>query len=421
MTDHYYSNLLIAVFVIGYLFIALEHILRVNKAATVLLIAVLCWILNFMQAFPHYQGVMLQMNEHLADITQVIVFLLGAMTIVELIDRHQGFRFITGFIRTNDKRILLWEISLITFFVSSVLDNLTTSIIMVTVLRGFIKDKKERMIFASMVVIAANAGGAWTPIGDVTTTMLWIGDRISSGKVMSQLFLPSIISMLVPLAFFSSTVKGIISSEGQSEKDQQILYGAKRVLGLGIGALLMVPVLRACTGLPPYLGILLGLGFMWVLTDRIHQQRHFLRVPYVLTKIDISSVLFFLGILLAVAALESAGILAWVTLGMERYIGNKYVIVSTLGVISAIIDNVPLTAAVMGMYPLNTYPLDSKIWEMTAYCVGTGGSLLIIGSAAGVVVMGMEQIGFGWYLKRVSLPACVGYFLGILVFLLFYH
>ena len=416
-----FNGLIIFVFVTGYLAITLEHKTGVNKTAAALLTAVVCWTLNFMRAFPHDAAVMLHMNEHLADIAQIMVFLLGAMTIVELVDSHKGFNIITDFIRTDSKRVLLWLISFATFFISSVLDNLTTSIIMVTLLRRFLDDQKERMIFASMIIIAANAGGAWTPIGDVTTTMLWIGERITSGKIMTQLFLPSLISMIVPLGLFSFSVKGSLPGTTRKSENNSMAYGAKRIFSMGVGALILVPILRASTGLPPYLGIMLGLGLMWVLTDLIHQERHFLRVPHILTRVDISSVLFFLGILLAVAALQTAGILGSLTLWMDQYIGSKDIIIFTMGVVSAIIDNVPLTAALMGMYDLSRYPVDSKLWEMTAYGVGTGGSMLIIGSAAGVVVMGMEKIRFSWYLRRVSFIAFIGYLAGLFYFLMMNH
>jgi Na+/H+ antiporter NhaD/arsenite permease-like protein len=416
-----FHGLIVFIFVIGYAAITLEHKTGVNKAASALLIAVMCWALNFMRAFPHDEAVMLHMNGHLADIAQIMVFLLGAMTIVALVDSHKGFNIITDFIRTDSKRVLLWLISLATFFISSVLDNLTTSIIMVTLLRRLLDDRNERMVFAGMIIIAANAGGAWTPIGDVTTTMLWIGGRVTSGKIMTQLLLPSLVSLIVPLALFSFSVKGSLPGTTRKLEDASMEYGAKRVFSMGVGALILVPVLRAFTGLPPYMGIMLGLGLMWVVTDLIHQERHFLRVPHILTKVDISSVLFFLGILLAVAALQAAGVLNRLTIWMDTYIGSKEIIVSTMGVVSAIIDNVPLTAALMGMYDLSRYPVDSKLWEMTAYCVGTGGSMLIIGSAAGVVVMGMEKISFSWYLKRISFPALVGYLAGVFTFLIFYR
>lgn len=415
------SILMIVIFILGYLSIVLEHTTGVNKAAPALFLGVACWALNLMRVFPKDELMLAGLDGHLHEISQVILFILGAMTIVELIDAYQGFKVINHFIRTNNKRKLLWTMTFITFFMSSVLDNLTTSIIMVTLLRRLVVDKKERMIFAGMVIIAANAGGAWTPIGDVTTTMLWIHGRVSSGKIMQEVFLPSLISVLVPLIFLTlSSIKGTVLVPERHE-DTAPVRGARRVLFLGIGALVSVPVLRAYTGLPPYMGIMLGLSVMWVLTDMIQQERHFLRVPHVLTRIDISSVLFFLGILLAVAALQTAGVLEELALRMNSCLKNQDLIVAVMGLMSAVIDNVPLTAAMMGMYPVEQFPIDSKIWEMTAYCAGTGGSILIIGSAAGVVVMGMEKIRFTWYLKNVGLPAFLGYLAGILSFLVLYN
>ncbi len=418
---------LIIIFIAGYIAIAFEHKIKVNKTATALLIAVFCWaliaVLECFRCGPsQYIDVVLQnLNRHLHDISQIIIFLMGAMTIVELIDSHGGFKIITDFIRTKDKRKLLWVISVFTFFLSSVLDNLTTSIVMVSLLRRLIPDRDDRMIFASMVIIAANAGGAWSPIGDVTTTMLWIGGQVTSGKLMKLLIIPSLVSLLVPLLYFSFSMKPGIYPDSSRSTDSPMQYGAKRIFFLGIGSLIFVPVFRAATNLPPFMGILLGLGIMWVLTDLIHQKRDHLKVPSILTRIDFSSILFFLGILLAVAALETAGILESLALRMDHYFNNKDIIVTVLGLLSAIIDNVPLTAAAIGMYPLSSIPTDSKLWEMISYSVGTGGSLLIIGSAAGVVVMGMEKINFVWYLRKISFPALIGYFMGILSFLIIYR
>ena len=413
--------LMVLIFAIGYIAISLENKIKVNKAAIALLVAVFCWVFNFIEHFPPNEASLHRLTEHLGEISEVIFFLMGAMTIVELIDSHGGFKIITDFIRTKDKRKLLWVISIITFFLSSVLDNLTTSIVMVSLLRRLIPDRDDRMIFAGMVIIAANAGGAWSPIGDVTTTMLWIGGQVTTGKLMEFLIIPSLVSLFVPLLYFSLSIKQGAYPDSSHNTDSPAQHGAKRVFFLGIGSLIFVPVFRAVTNLPPFMGVLLGLGIMWVLTDLIHQKRDHLKVPSILTRIDFSSVLFFLGILLAVAALETAGILGSLALRMDHYFNNKDVIATVLGLLSAIIDNVPLTAATMGMYPLSSYPADSKLWEMIAYSVGTGGSILIIGSAAGVVVMGMEKISFGWYLKKVSLPVLIGYFLGIGSFLLIYR
>lgn len=412
---------IIIIFILGYLTITLEHRLGINKASIALLMAVFCWALNFIKVFPQDDLMLASLHGHLGDVSQIIFFLIGAMTIVELVDSYRGFKLVQELIRSNDKRILLASVSFATFFISAVLDNLTTSIIMVMILRRLISDNKERLIFASMVVISANAGGAWTPIGDVTTTMLWIGERVSSSGIMRNLFLPSLVSMVVPLLVISSLyVKGKASYEPLPDEAVPA-RDAQKVMALGVGALVFVPVLKSLTGLPPYMGILLGLGLMWLFTDLINQERHFLRVPHILTKIDISSALFFLGILLAVNALETAGILNHLAQWLDSHTQDKDIIVIFMGIISSIIDNVPLTAVLMGMYDLGRYPMDSKLWEMTAYCVGTGGSMLIIGSAAGVVVMGMEKIRFSWYLRKVSFPALLGYAAGILVLLLFYR
>lgn len=414
--------LLITIFAVAYLIITLEERIRVNKAAIALLVAVFCWGFNFIENFPPDAASLHRLIEHLGEISQVIFFLMGAMTIVELIDSHGGFKIITDFIKTKDKRKLLWVISIFTFFLSAVLDNLTTSIVMVSLSRRLIPDRDDRMIFACMVIIAANAGGAWSPIGDVTTTMLWIGGQVTAGKLMKLLIIPSLISLFAPLLYFSFSIKPGAYPDSSHGTDSPAQHGAKRVFFLGVGSLIFVPIFRAVTNLPPFMGVFLGLGIMWVLTDLIHhQKRDHLKMPSILTRVDFSSILFFLGILLAVAALETAGILGSLALRMDNYFYNKDIIATVLGLLSAVIDNVPLTAATMGMYPLNSFPTDSKFWEMIAYSVGTGGSLLIIGSAAGVVVMGMEKISFGWYLKKISLPVLIGYFFGMGSFLLIYR
>jgi len=405
--------IMVFVFLAGYLAMILEHKISVNKSATALITAVVCWVLISVQNFPHVEAALGHLNGHLADISQVLIFLLGAMTIVELINVYDGFRFITNFIVTKDKRIFLWVISLITFFVSALLDNMTTSIIMILLLRRFIEDKKERLVFACMIVVAANAGGAWSPIGDVTTTMLWIDNRVSSFKLISTLFVPSVISAVVPLLIFSRSINKGETLPSVASLNKPSKPGSKRVLIIGIIALIFVPVLRDLTGLPPYMGMILGLGVMWMLTDLIHQERHYLKVPHVLAKIDISSVLFFLGILLVVSALETIGLLGQLAQWMDVHWRNKDAVLAGLGILSSIIDNVPLTASVMGMYDSTIYPIDSRIWEMAAYCLGTGGSLLIIGSVAGVVVMGMENIKFSTYFKKATFPVLIGYVSGL--------
>ena len=418
----------IAVFVIGYLAIALEHPIRVNKTASALLAGVFCWTLF---AFSGHSSVGEELSHHLSKIAEILFFLMGAMTIVELVDAYQGFRIITDRIQTKNPVKLLWLICWVTFFLSSILDNLTTSIVMVSLIRKLIPNKDMRMFFAGMIVIAANAGGAWTPIGDVTTTMLWIGGQISTVNIMKILFIPSVLCMLFPLLYLTFTLKGTLGEHTQENslpngENDATPKGSRTMLILGVSALIFVPVFKTVTHLPPYLGMLLGLGVLWVVSEMINPEadeaaRKPLSAAGALSRIDSSSVLFFLGILLAVGALESMHILQHFAAWLDTTVGSQSVIVTLIGLLSAIIDNVPLVAASMGMYSLETYPMDSFIWEYLAYCAGTGGSILIIGSAAGVAVMGMEKIDFIWYLKRVSLIASIGYFAGAFAYLIIYQ
>jgi Na+/H+ antiporter NhaD/arsenite permease-like protein len=366
-----------------------------------------------------------QLYEHFGQISAILFFLLGAMTIVELIDAHDGFDVITSKITTKDKRKLLWIISFVTFFLSAVLDNLTTTIVMVSLLRKLIPDKQTRMFYIGMVVIAANAGGAWTPIGDVTTTMLWIGGRITTANIMIKLILPSLACLVIPLTLVSFRIKGKIENILISENEQRnkaSSFEQKLILALGIGALVFVPIFKTVTNLPPFMGILYGLGVLWVATEIIHKNKNdedkeSYSVVQALRKADVPSVLFFLGILVAIAALESTHQLADLAVYMERMIGNINIIVISIGLLSAIIDNVPLVAATMGMYDLQTFPTDHYFWEFIAYCAGTGGSCLIIGSAAGVAAMGMEKIDFFWYVKKIAGLALLGYFAGAFVYM----
>ncbi|HCS19110.1 MAG TPA: sodium:proton antiporter [Bacteroidetes bacterium] len=474
------TYLLIAVFVIGYLAIAFEHPLKVNKTASALLTGVLMWTV-FMVAnealidvnwdsFKHFlyvehitevtevvktHFVTHELGHHLGGISEILFFLLGAMTIVELIDSHQGFKVITNRITTRDSRKLLWIISIITFFLSAALDNLTTSIVMVSLLRKLIHNKEQRKFFAGMVIIAANAGGAWSPIGDVTTTMLWIGGQITAGNIILTLILPSLVCLIIPLVYLSFKMKGEVERapyDNDAAKDVELVKGSKIMLIAGLGALLFVPIFKTITHLPPYMGMLLGLGVMWLISEIIHSDKdEEERKPYTavhaLSKIDTSSVLFFLGILVAIHALQSTYILTSVALWMDQAIGNLNVIAMAIGLLSSVVDNVPLVAASMGMYPLASasvnsevfnlamanpdmiehgmivvdgvkyYLADAKIWEFIAYTAGTGGSALIIGSAAGVAVMGMEKIDFIWYMKKISLLALLGFFAGALVYM----
>jgi Na+/H+ antiporter NhaD/arsenite permease-like protein len=417
-------TIILIVFILGYMAIALEHPIRLNKAASALITAVLCWTIYIVYA-PDAHIVNEQLSEHLGEIAGILFFLLGAMTIVELIDAHDGFEVITSRIKTTNKVKLLWLICLLAFFLSAVLDNLTTAIVMVSLIRKVISNKDTRLLFCGMVVIAANAGGAWSPIGDVTTTMLWIGGQITTVKLISSLILPSLACILAPLLLLSFRMKGAVEI-GDGEMNRSLAPARDRniVFISGILILLLVPVFKTFTHLPPFMGMLLGLGIMWVITEIIHhekdtQDKHFLSVLYALRKVDTPSILFFLGILLSVAALESIGALISVAGYLDQQVGNPVIIVAIIGVLSSIVDNVPLVAASMGMYSLQQYPADHFFWHFLAYCAGTGGSLLIIGSAAGVAAMGIEKIEFFWYLKRIAWLALIGYVSGIIIFLFF--
>ncbi|HRI77918.1 MAG TPA: sodium:proton antiporter NhaD [Cyclobacteriaceae bacterium] len=431
---------IVIVFIAGYLAIALEHPIKINKTASALLTGVSCWALlalsgeefqSHLVSLGLFEGghfssfITGQLSHHLSNISGILFFLMGAMTIVELIDAHEGFRFITDRITTKNIKVLMWIVSWITFFLSAILDNLTTSIVMVSLIRKIIPHRETRMLFASMIIIAANAGGAWSPIGDVTTTMLWIGGQISTFAIIKGLIGPSIVCLLAPLIVLTFTLKGNLQAAPITEnKISSDTDGGKIMLLVGFGALIFVPVYKSITHLPPYMGILLGLGILWVVSEYINPHAdEAVRKKYsaagALSRIDIPSVLFFMGILLAVGALEAMNTLHHFAEYMNQIMGDNRIIISVIGVLSAIVDNVPLVAASMGMYSLETYPADHMIWHYLAYCAGTGGSLLIIGSAAGVAVMGMEQIDFIWYCKKISLLAFIGYAAGCLFYLVF--
>lgn len=467
-------TLMVVVFVLGYTAIALEHPLKVDKAASALILSVIIWVvfltdisniltLGFSNAWSAFQegtgmaefkhihpeaGLLEQMKyfavdnqivEHLGNISEILFFLLGAMTIVETVDQHQGFKLITDRIKTTNKVKLLWILSILTFFMSAMLDNLTTTIVMVALLRKLVADKHTRWFFASMIVIAANAGGAWSPIGDVTTIMLWIGQQITAGNIIVMVFVPSLFNMLFPLIIVSFMMKGDVEKPQLNDADTQNYTTPgeqKLLLIIGVGALLFVPVFKTITHLPPYMGMLFGLGVLWVFTEILHRKkpledRRKLTIVGILRRVDVPTIFFFLGILSAVAALESAGHLHLLSEYLDENVHNIYGINTAIGLLSAIVDNVPLTAGAMGMYPIMTNALvavssepgymvhfiqDGAFWELLAYCAGTGGSILIIGSAAGVAAMGLEKIDFIWYMKRISLLAMVGYFGGILIY-----
>ncbi len=428
--------IVIIVFIVGYLAIALEHPIKINKTASAILTGVLCWTIYAVSSHESIEHIGQQLNEHLGGISAILFFLMGAMTIVELVDAYQGFRFITDRIKTKNPIKLLWIICGVTFFLSAILDNLTTSIVMVSLVRKLVPGKTMRLTFVGMIVIAANAGGAWSPIGDVTTTMLWIGGQITTINIMKTLILPSIVCMIVPLLYLQFTLKGSLghselpqnesaSGHGHGHGNSDKIKGSKAMLFLGVGGLISVPIFKTVTHLPPYLGMLLALGVLWVVSELINPDMDEAeKRPYTaagaLTRIDVPSVLFFLGILLAVSALESMEILHHFASWLDTTLKDNRIIITLIGILSAIVDNVPLVAASMGMYSMETYPADHMIWEYLAYCAGTGGSILIIGSAAGVAVMGMEKVDFIWYLKRISLLAMLGYFAGAIVYLLIY-
>ncbi len=415
------NTIILIAFGIGYALIAFESQVKINKAAIALFTGVFIWS-TYILFNSGSEEVVQQLIEHIGSISQIIFFLLGAMTIVELIDSYNGFEVITKQIKTNDKRILLVILSFITFFLSSVLDNLTTTIVMVTLTRKLLNEKKDRLLFIGMIVIAANAGGAWTPIGDVTTTMLWIGGQITSVNIIHRLFFPSLLSMIVPLSIISFMVKGHFQRNINSNQQSIILNFEKNIVFFtGISALIFVPIFKSITHLPPFIGILFGLSVLWIVSELLNRNRvqeERITVTKALRKIDIPSILFFLGILIAVAALESTGLLSSLATHLTSSVGNLKIIAMSLGILSAIIDNVPLVAASMGMYDLQTFPTDHYFWELIAYCAGTGGSILIIGSAAGVAAMGIEKIDFFWYVKNISLVALIGYLSGAFLYIL---
>lgn len=416
---------MIIVFVLGYLCIALEHPLKLDKAASALLIGVLTWTIFIVFGENEVNEVNEMLSENLAETAQTLFFLFAAMTIVEIVDRHNGFKVITDKIHATNKVKLLWLIGILTFFMSAVLDNLTTTIVILSLLRKLIGDKETRWIFASVVVIAANAGGAWSPIGDVTTIMLWIGGQISALNIIKTIFIPSLISMVIPLTILSFTMKGELERPKASAEEVSVTTKGEQTgfLIFGISLLLFVPIFKTLTHLPPFMGMLLSLGILWIIAQfqtlmSRAKRRKLLDVGQCLKRVETSTIFFFLGILTAVGALGAAGQLSALSEWLRDITGgNIYIINSVIGILSSIIDNVPLVAASMGMYPIDPsvaeFASDGTFWQMLAYCAGTGGSILIIGSAAGVAAMGLEKIDFIWYLKHISWLALIGYFAGV--------
>lgn len=464
-------TLMTVVFVIGYILIAMEHKIGINKAATALILGMTLWVLYMFsgdsiisavnaESFRHFLAGNsdvanmplakqcakfvsdFQIVESLGEHVQIVLYLIGAMAIVELIDVHGGFMCVTERISTRSKRNLLWILSFITFFMSSILDNLTTAIVMTMLLRKMVSDRHERWIFAGMIIIAANSGGAWTPTGDVTTIMLWINENVTTSALITKLFLPSLLSMLVPLAIVSLMLgKGDVNYSTDSQESAISAYVSNKervaIFCIGVSALISIPIFKAITHLPPFMGVLLVLGIIWVYMEIMYNRKPDIpisrqyRLTAIFSRIDLGTILFFMGILMAVSALQSAGILKEVSTYLDEEVHNVYVINTIVGILSSIIDNVPLVAGAMGMYPMPTHEAvalsgeaaymanfvqDGIFWQLLAYCAGVGGSILIIGSAAGVVVMGLEKITFAWYCKHISLLALLGYFSGIITY-----
>ena len=435
------SIAIILAFVIGYLFIAIESVTKINKAAIALLMFVVCWtifmidpasLVPALASIDHSQmanAVSKIIEEHLGETGTTLFFLMGAMTIVELVDQNGGFNFVKDTLKTKSKRSLLWRIAIMTFILSAILDNLTTSIVMIMILRKLVKERKDRIIYASLVIIAANSGGAFSPIGDVTTIMLWNKGVITAAGVITEVLIPSIVSMVIPAYVLSLSLKGELvvpeaKKAANAEEDYLTASQRKLIFFLGVGGLIFVPIFKTITHLPPFVGILLVLGILWTVTESMYRHLEHddsdgmkKRVSRMLTRIDMSTILFFLGILMAVGALQTIGALAQLGEGLNVWFdGNHYLVTGIIGVLSSIVDNVPLVAGCMGMYPVQAVgdmAVDGIFWQLLAYCAGVGGSMLIIGSAAGVVVMGLEKITFGWYMKHISWVAFLGYIAGI--------
>ena len=428
---------IIVAFVAGYLCITLESLTKINKAAIALLMCVVCWTLLMVSPGAYYpdvasDGVLHHISEviehHLGDAAGTLFFLMGAMTIVEIVDSNGGFNFVRDIMKTRSKRKLLWRVAIATFFLSSILDNLTTSIVMIMVLRKLVQSREERLIYAALIIISANSGGAFSPIGDVTTIMLWIKGVITTQGILTEIFIPSLVSMLVPAFILQYSLSGKFDKEQNlvtAEISQFTKVQRNIIFWLGVGGLVFVPIFKSITHLPPFMGILLVLGVLWTVTEIFHHNTSeddtmAKRVSDLLSRIDLSTIMFFLGILMAVAVLQEIGVLTALGTGLnEVFVGNYYVINGIIGVLSSIVDNVPLVAGCMGMYPVaetGAMAIDGIFWQLLAYCAGVGGSMLIIGSAAGVVVMGLEKITFGWYLKRITWIAFVGYLAGIVTY-----
>ncbi|HEY6529834.1 MAG TPA: sodium:proton antiporter NhaD [Cellvibrionaceae bacterium] len=419
---------IIFVFIISYAAIVFEHSLKINKSASALVGAGLLWTI-YAVIFGNTETVAHELAETIASTAQIVFFLMGAMTIVEVIDAHDGFHIVTSRIKTTKLPSLMILVVAVTFFLSAILDNLATAIVMVSLMKKLLESRDDRLLFAGMIIIAANGGGAWSPIGDVTTTMLWIGGQITPVNIISSLILPSLVSVLIPLCVVAFLLRGrtVEAPVAEAQQDDHLASTWERnlIFILGLGVLIAVPIFKTITHLPPFMGVLLGLGILWLAADLLHKnkedrQKSQLALEHALTRIDMASIVFFIGILFAVATLEHTHVLAALAAWLDEAVGRQGLIVMLIGLASAVVDNVPLVAASMGMYSLDQYPADSFLWEFLAYCAGTGGSILVIGSAAGVAAMGLEKIDFMWYLRKISLLALIGYFAGAGVYLLQY-
>lgn len=419
------AGLILVVFVLGYLLITLEHSIHINKAATALITAVVCWTI-LVSSITTQVAALGALGHHLTSIAEIVFFLLGAMTIVELIDAHDGFQNITEKIKTTNKTRFIWTISIFTFFLSAVLDNLTSTIVMMSIINKLVKEKVVKWQLLGLVIISSNAGGAWSPIGDVTTTMLWIGHQMTPLNIIKETFLASLTCMVVPTLIINYRIKGTIELVEQTPINQNAIsnsFDRNLVFFIGVICMLFVPFFKAITQLPPYMGMLFSLGVMWVITELVHykkdtDEKGTLSVSHALRKIDTPSILFFLGILMSIAALEQVGLLTRLATYLEQQFGDIKVIAIVIGLLSSVVDNVPMVAAIQSMYSLNVYPTDHYFWELLAYTAGTGGSVLIIGSAAGVAVMGIEKVDFFWYLKNISWVAFIGFITGAIVFII---
>lgn len=408
--------IILTIFILGYIFIVAEHSIKLDKAATALITGVLCWVTYTLNSSDH-EHVNHQLYEQVGEVAGILFFLIGAMTIVELIDLYDGFQIIIDKIKTHKKRTLLFIITILSFFLSAILDNLTTAIVMTSLTTKILSDKRDRLLTIGMIVIAANTGGAWSPIGDVTTTMLWIGNQITTFGIIKAIFIPSIVATIIPFIFLMFKLKGdftpiVLKKNTQiNDKERSIIFYA------GISLLIFVPIFKTITHLPPFMGMMLAVGILWMITEILHHKNRQTdqkqnSIFAALESIDMPSILFFMGILLAVGALQASGMLQQMAGVLSEKVNNDVVIVTVIGLLSSIFDNVPLVAAIQGMYDLNQYPTGHFFWNYLAFCSGTGGSILIIGSAAGVAAMGIESISFFWYVKNISIAAILGYIAG---------